>query len=384
MDWFERLTGFRETDYGTTQAQLRVLDGRLVRGDMGESFAVGTLTLPSLAELRATAARVQRPGRLRLSVVEGDVRAMHRAPENRGALFQVASQFNMLEMVGPDVTPEDGVAGYAYDRTQGPACAMAAGAATIYRNYLVPVAGEAGQTVDRQIDGLADLGDAIARGLGTDRAALWTMRNGYVLPTRTGLAAISEHLSVADGEEMDDLRGRLRLGLHQDVEVTDALAPRPLVSQIFCSALPVAYAHLPMALWAKFALLVLEAAYEGTLLAGVLNAARGASNRVLLTRLGGGAFGNADGWIDRAMLRAVQLISDRDLDVAVVCYGDPSPRLRNLVRRYHHEAATPGQLQLKGPRTSFKSATLQTKPSTSQPLRSEGTVREGQQIPDSA
>ncbi|MGT2481228.1 hypothetical protein ACU4GR_25860 [Methylobacterium oryzae CBMB20] len=269
MDWFERLTGLKETDYEKTRAQLRVLDGRLVRGDTGESFAVGALTLPSLAELRAAAARVQRPGRLRLSIVEGDVRAMHRAPENYGALFQVASQFNMLEMVGPDVTPEDGVAGYAYDQTQGPACAMAAGAATIYRNYLVPVAGEAGQTVDRQIDGLADLGDALARGLGIDRAALWTMRNGYALPTRASLAAISEHLSGADEGALDDLRGRLRLGLHTDVEVTDGPAPRPSVSQIFCSALPVAYTRVPASAWAPFARLVLEAAYEGTLLAGL-------------------------------------------------------------------------------------------------------------------
>ena len=93
------------------------------------SYAVGTLTLPSLAELRSRASEVSWPGRLRLSIAEGDVRAMHGKPENRGALFQVASQFNMLEMVGPHVTPEDGVTRYEYDRTQGPACAMAAGAA---------------------------------------------------------------------------------------------------------------------------------------------------------------------------------------------------------------------------------------------------------------
>ena len=75
----------------------------------------------------------------------------------------LTSQFNMLEMVGPGVTPEDGVARYAYDRTQGPACAIAAGAATIYRNYLAPVAGGIGQTADRQIDGLADIGGELAR-----------------------------------------------------------------------------------------------------------------------------------------------------------------------------------------------------------------------------
>ena len=62
-------------------------------------------------------------------------------PENAGALFQVASQLNLLEMTGPEVTPEDGVTIYQDDRTQGPACAIAAGAATIYRNYFAPVGG---------------------------------------------------------------------------------------------------------------------------------------------------------------------------------------------------------------------------------------------------
>ncbi|MBK3396137.1 MULTISPECIES: hypothetical protein [Methylobacterium] len=339
MDWFERLTGFRETEHAPTQRRLRVENGCLVREGSGDRFAVGTLTLPSVAELRAAASGVKRAGRTRLSLVEGDVRALHRLPGNRGALFQVASQFNMLEMVGPGVTPEDGVARYAGDRTQGPACAMAAGAATIYRNYLVPVEGGLGQTAGRQLDGLADLGDALARSLGTVRTALWAMRNGYALPTRAGLAAIAAYLDGAGEDARDDLRGRLRLGLHTDVAVTDGPSPHPLVSQVFCSALPVAYAGLPQADWAPFARLVLEAAYEGTLLAGLLNAARGASGRVLLTRLGGGAFGNADDWIDAALLRALRLAGDGDLDVALVSYGPPAPALHDLVRRY----AEPGR-----------------------------------------
>jgi hypothetical protein len=36
---------------------------------------------------------------------------MHQFPENAGALIQVASQFNLLEMTGPEVTPENGVDG---------------------------------------------------------------------------------------------------------------------------------------------------------------------------------------------------------------------------------------------------------------------------------
>lgn len=87
------------------------------------------------------------PGRLEVGVVTG--RQMHHSPENAGALFQVASQFNLLEMTSPTVTPEHGITRYRYDHTQGPACAIAAGAATIYRNYFAPVSGSHGQTAER-------------------------------------------------------------------------------------------------------------------------------------------------------------------------------------------------------------------------------------------
>jgi hypothetical protein len=104
---------------------------------------------------------------------------MHQSPENGGALFQVASQFNLLEMVSPSVTPEDGVTIYQNDRTQGPACAIAAGAATIYRNYFAPVAGHDGQTANRQFDGLTELGAALSEDLNQPVEALWKMQNGY-------------------------------------------------------------------------------------------------------------------------------------------------------------------------------------------------------------
>lgn len=82
---------------------------------------------------------------------------------------------------------------------------------------------------------------------------------------------------------------------------------------------------------------MLEAAYEATLLAGVLNAVRGASNRVLLTRLGGGAFGNDEEWIDGAMARALRIAGEFDLDVAIVSYGRASHSLREFVRRLGFE-----------------------------------------------
>ena len=54
--------------------------------------------------------------------VEGNVAKLHADPALSGSVFQVASQFNVLEMVSPDVGPDAGVTGYVHDRTQGPAC----------------------------------------------------------------------------------------------------------------------------------------------------------------------------------------------------------------------------------------------------------------------
>jgi hypothetical protein len=157
----------------------------------GKIYGIGELEFVSLQTLRERAkAAVGLPGRLNVRIVTGDVRKMHAAPEHA-----VASQFN-VEMVRPEVTPEDGVTRYQHDHTQGPACAIAAGAATIYRNYFVPVGGYRGQTRDRQLDGLADVGNALSVALGRPVADLWTMRNGYALCSRTGLEAISHHWRI--------------------------------------------------------------------------------------------------------------------------------------------------------------------------------------------
>ena len=261
-----------------------------------------------------------------MSTVVGDVGRLHRASATKNALFQVASQFNLLEMVGPDVTPEDGVTRYVYDRTQGPACALAAGPATIYRNYCAPVDGHAGQTRDRQLDCLRDLGTA----LGNRSGMLWTMRNGYALCTAEGLAAISRILKDRAAPERDSLRDLLRVGLHWRVQVTGTERDNLLVSQAFCSALPVSYTNIHTHRWTSFATLVLEGAYEATLWATVINASRHASNIVFLTELGGGAFGNEHAWIHRAIRRALQMVEEVNLDVRLVSYGAPAPALDRL------------------------------------------------------
>jgi hypothetical protein len=91
----------------------------------------------------------------------------------------------------------------------------------------------------------------------------------------------------------------------------------------------VAYTRIPPSHWERFASLILEAAYESTMWGAVLNARRGASNIVLFTLLGGGAFGNREDWILAGMRRALEMTSGFDIDVRLVSYRAP---LQSLVR----------------------------------------------------
>jgi hypothetical protein len=345
MDWFESLTGFREGSYDETRQKLAVRDGRLFSRVNGRSFGIGKLEMLSLGGLRAKLASLPRDGRLEVGNVSGDVRKIHRDASNRRSLFQVASQFNLLEMTSYSVSPEDGVTRYAGDPTQGPACAIAAGAATIYRNYFAPVDGHAGQTAGRQVDAAAKLRAALAALTGIRPEELWVMTNGYALPTSHGLRAAADALQRISTEERERLKDRLEIGLHWDVEVTDGAPPEQVVSQAFCSAMPVSYSGLSRSAWEPLARLVLEAAYEATLAAAVLNAVRAGTRTVFLTRLGGGAFGNDDQWIDDAMQLAFQRFRSFGLKVRLVSHGAVTPAMKALAAEFdplmgHYRQAT--------------------------------------------
>jgi hypothetical protein len=331
MDWFERIAGFAELPYEETQRKLSVEEGRLLSQHTDRTWAVGQLETPSLAELRQRVGQlpVRAGGKPRVNCMQADARRLHADPTSRGALFQVASQFNLLEMMGPNVTPEHGVTGYADDPTQGPACAIAAGAGTIFRNYLAEVDGHVGQRSGRQIDCLKDVG----RALGNDDGSLWQMKNGYTLCTESGLAAIDANLREMTTGQLDELRSLLRIGLHWNVEVTDQDDPMQLVSQAYCSALPVNYSSVPRSRWQGFATLVLEATYEATMLAAVLNARQGGCRTVYLTRVGGGAFGNDLLWINQAIERSVRMVRHFDLDIRLVSHGTIPADLRALAAK---------------------------------------------------
>lgn len=324
MTWFNTLTGLADESRQTVYSGLAVEGGRLVSKANGKSFEIGDLSQPSLQGLRSVA--LSSGERTSVTEIVADAQSLHTASENAGAVFQVASQFNLLEMIGPSVTPEDGVGRYEADLTQGPACAIACGAGTIYRNYFMRVGRGVGQSRTRQVDCLADLGNAVDN----DEQGFWRMQNGYALPVPGGLARLNSVLQAMSPKERDAVGARLRVGVQAETEVTlDGAGHR--VTQVYCSAMPVAYGEDPADDWAPMAKLVLNAAYEATLRIAARNLERCGIPVVYLTLLGGGAFGNRNDWIEAAIRRALDQVRDAGLDVRLVSYGRSNPAAQHIV-----------------------------------------------------
>lgn len=358
--WFQHIFGEEERcsasvptaeAYDATQALFK-MEGDVLLAPNGRRFRPGRFETPSLAELckqgNANSASGTEP--LVVENVVGDVRDFIVRPEAEAAVFQVASQFNCLEFVDRGVTPEFGVRGYEFDKTQGPAAALSCAASAVWRNYFmhVDVAGACGQRAHCQLNCLQGIVDM----LGSD---LLEVRNGY--SSSPSVEALDQKVAAMNDEERDHLRGLLQVGVQWSCEVTRARVEHVKnsttgkwesierlggsITQVFCSA--VALGSSPnLRLWKGLASLVLEAAYEATLAIAATNVLQGGSRDVYFTLLGGGAFGNGPKWIEAAIHRALQLYKMSGLRVKIVHYSERTPwmphyrSLVNIINNAEH------------------------------------------------
>ena len=120
-DWFADLFGFPEVSARAVYENLKIEKRDALFGQR-PVFCRWYIKHAFSRELRHEFQEVkdQEKGRITVSNLSGEAGELHCDPENYGALFQVASQFNLLEMLGPEVTPEKGISGYINDKTQGP------------------------------------------------------------------------------------------------------------------------------------------------------------------------------------------------------------------------------------------------------------------------
>ena len=269
-NWFEHLIGYPESEFNYTLAEV----------PLKHHQAMGQFSQLSINELKAlTADRVaNNPEGVKLLV---DYRTsyghMHAfdtsalqftAPEN--ALFQVASNFNCLEVPKMNYDPFNGyfLTGQMTDSTQGPSASGGAAFGSILRLLEHRI---------KPINLLADVPDISAR-------------NGKVpYDWNSGV-------NIAD-------TGVIKVGLHRNVRAAFlrmsnnfAYNPNgPRINQVFTSTC-ICENTRPNALSRS----LLEAAYEGTYLSAVVTQAP----MVVLTMIGGGVFNNNHELILEAMMKA--------------------------------------------------------------------------------
>lgn len=332
----------------------------------GRTVSAGIFSTPSVADLRtmvqtactsATTAdntdtkNIAPIGNPKTTVqnIVGEAKSLHRSsPE--GSVVQAASQFNYLEMPGPKVTPDAGVEEYEFDPTQGPACAVACGAGTAYRNYLVPVpipslesreqSISRGQTKHSQLNGL----DGVERYLGDlfvddDVVVPWVVKNGYVeAPDSEGLEKFNQRL-LSKPELREEFVSRVKIGVQEDTSVTHRLSEGDrIVTQTYNSAISIGYSRRTISQWEPVARAVLDATYEATLLVGILKTLEAISKGsppppILLTKVGGGVFKNKESWIRLSIQNALERVEvyGVGLDVRIVHFGRIKPLYEGLL-----------------------------------------------------
>ncbi len=323
--WFDKVFGFHEmcadrthstvrSNLGLTQRNERkiLIDRQGKEYDTGVPVMISTGDLCEKIEKRTTSHSL---GHLTYKEISGDIKLFHLNPRLANSLFQVASQFNALEMSHPTYTPEMGITIYKDDRTQGPACAMACPYGTLYRNYFSMPGGKP-QTIHSQINTL----DILTARLGLE--GLLTFENGYVFPKSVAAATEIEKRISQSGTFREDVLRLVKYFIQYDTPVVDDNGiEKHKVSQIYCSALPVAYSDgkLSNTICPNFIRMILHAVYQATFACAVdLALKRNERVKVFLTRVGGGVFGNDVGFIEEAIDIARRKFMQYPIDVYMV------------------------------------------------------------------
>ena len=224
------LIGFSDSKVGYDRTKtLLEFDGQCIHSTKnGQRFGVGVFEFVRLSELRSRVAELRSSACARDETFPN--RVYHNQPVGENVqgymkdsaynlgLFQVASQFNLLEMADPSYTPEDGVDVYWFDRTQGPACATATLGATLFRNYFVEHDGRVGQSKEHQLNGLRELLTA----LDFEQDVHYLYENGYIRLGKDQLRSCASKISAMNSEQRIELMGNISVGIHWGCQVNDA------------------------------------------------------------------------------------------------------------------------------------------------------------------
>ena len=249
----------------------------------------------------------------------GDVYDLINDKSNAGAVFQVASQFNCLEMISPKNTPSQGITQYIFDHTQGPISAMRCPGGLLYRNYIDILKGQRNNL------------DLIENYIDNKYNEYWKVQNGYcLLKNDEKLKEFNEILK--NDEKRQEIINNLKVGIHWNTQV--GVDPSHRICQVFCSALPISYTYSikDRSLFKEFAQVILDTTYDITFrAASILALEKNQRIKVFLTFIGGGVFCNEIDWIMEAIAKSLKKHCTQNLDVFLVHYAKFDKYARDLV-----------------------------------------------------
>lgn len=312
-EWFPRLFGFNENP-AKVQSQFSISSDE--KGDYNitskvnnKTYSVGNFQLRDLQSFSDIKDRSG--GKFNIIVgngtenVDADIITCETNPENDGATFQMASNFNCLDHLPGKRPPKDLLSNYITHYEQGAPGTVACGPALVYRQYLIPMpSGNNGQMTEDIM--LLSRTPAV-------------VEDGYV-------NEVPENFDYSDPN-------LYQVGVHQNIDVTLGRAgdnrrkykiiTGQRIHQVFCSTLSFGILY-DTDFNLKVASYILTTEYKLTILSAIENSikypGRKGSNKVFLCLLGGGAFGNPLPLIAKAISDNTDLIQKSGLEVNLVCF----------------------------------------------------------------
>jgi hypothetical protein len=340
MSWFCDLFGFEES-VESVQANLTCqFNGTtniMQSKANGRSFNAGVFRTASPSSY----SNLQRRGGGKFHVVEGrgltvngtltaDILKLQSFPENNGATFQAASNFNCIEILDQSETAALGVTRYENDISQGPYCAIACAPAAVFRHYFVCVRpGVYGQLVEP---------------INLLQRTPFRVENGYPIIDKNDIAQFQ-----ANSHDFSDPEQYLT-GSHTNCQVTctredggEWIVPfngDQMVHHVYAAAFDYDYNQLVVRSPETYEMSrhLLYSEYRTTILAAWDHSIRfpglPGSSKLYLTNIGGGFFGVPQDIITDAIVKNRDVIEDSGLNVYLVQYraNDPTGgQLRDLV-----------------------------------------------------
>jgi hypothetical protein len=358
-NWFSEVFGFKEIPFAPNKSSFNVktsTNNHILMTVKTEEIDIGVFRYMSVEDLLKTATSNPSamsvfgfdPKNLKYYTMTSPAHVVHMTPGYSGSIFQVASQFNALEMPSQTTTPQAGITNYLNDKTQGPVCAMVCPLGTLYRNYFC-MPGDGKQPEDKSVNDNPQTGTAVGTGSGNDQINTLTelmnipqfkdlrFQNGYIfVKDKSQLDAINTYLLTP--ENFWKAMMAIKYVIQEDTPVVDVTTVHgkildQIVSQIYCSAYPVAYSTDPSPMsgsvvpgtkkedYALLSSMILHAVYYSTLAYAVTRITSDETRKkVFLTKVGGGAFGNDVSLIDNAIYNAVSHFIAYPIDVYIVDY----------------------------------------------------------------